>query len=64
VKAIAKRKWLDVGYKLQIEPEKAILYFAQDGSKLTLILEQLKGTFADREKEEKKKQRESLINNL
>jgi hypothetical protein len=37
-KAVKKRKWLDVGYKLQIEPRVATLSHSRDGSKLTFYL--------------------------
>ena len=38
VKAVKKRKWLDIGYKLQIEPRIATLSHTRDGSKLTFFL--------------------------
>ena len=39
IKAIQKRKNLDIGYKLQMEGKRAILYYIRDSSKLTFILE-------------------------
>ena len=39
IKAVIKRKLLDIGFKLSIEPMKAILYPVRDGSKITFILE-------------------------
>lgn len=41
IKAIIKRKWLDLGFKIQLEDskKKAILYHVREGSKLTFILE-------------------------
>jgi len=38
VKAVKKRKWLDVGYKLEIEPRIATLSHSRSGSKLTFFL--------------------------
>lgn len=38
IKAVKKRKWLDMSYKLQIEPNIAFLGHARDGNKLTFIL--------------------------
>ena len=38
LKAVKKRKWLDIGYKIQIEPKTAILTHISSGSKLTFIL--------------------------
>jgi hypothetical protein len=38
IKAVKKRKWLDVGYKLEIEPRIATLSHARNGSKLTFFL--------------------------
>jgi hypothetical protein len=38
IKAVTKRKWLDIAYKLQIDPKTAILTHVRDGSKLTFIL--------------------------
>jgi hypothetical protein len=37
-KAITKRKNLDIGYMLEIEPRKAMLSKSRDGSKLTIYL--------------------------
>jgi hypothetical protein len=39
VKAVVKRKWLDIGFKLQIEPRTAILYHSREHSVLTFHLE-------------------------
>lgn len=41
IKAIIKRKWLDLGFKIMLSDteQKAILYNVRDGSKLTFILE-------------------------
>lgn len=39
VKAVTKRKWLDVGFKLEIEPSIAILSHARKHSVLTFFLE-------------------------
>ena len=38
LKAVKKRKWLDIGYKIQIEPKTSILTHSRDGSKLTFFL--------------------------
>ena len=38
IKAISKRKNLDVGYKIELEPKKALLSHSRDGSKLTFYL--------------------------
>lgn len=38
LKAVKKRKWLDIGYKIQIDPKVAKLTHKRDGSKLTFIL--------------------------
>lgn len=39
IKAVKKEKWLDVGYKLTIEPRKATLSHTRCGSILTFYLE-------------------------
>ena len=38
VKAVKKEKWMDVGYKLQIEPRKAVLSHGSKNSVLTFYL--------------------------
>ncbi len=38
VKAVVKEKWLDVGYKLEVEPKHAIMYHSRNGSVLTFTL--------------------------
>lgn len=38
IKAVKKEKWLDLGYKLEIEPRKATLHHVRDGSKITFLL--------------------------
>lgn len=38
VKAVTKRKWLDLGYKIQIEPKTAIMTHKSSGSILTFFL--------------------------
>ena len=38
IKAVKKEKWLDLGYKLEIEPRKATLHHVRDNSKLTFLL--------------------------
>jgi len=38
IKAVKKRKWLDVGYKIIIEPRIATLSHAREDSKLTFFL--------------------------
>lgn len=38
VKAVVKEKWLDLGYKMEIEPKHAIMYHARSGSILTFYL--------------------------
>jgi hypothetical protein len=38
LKAVKKRKWLDIGYKLSIEPRTALLSHARNGSILTFFL--------------------------
>lgn len=37
-KAVRKEKWLDLGYKIQLEPRHAIMYTARSGSILTFYL--------------------------
>lgn len=37
-KAVRKEKWLDIGYKINIEPKHAIMYTARSGSILTFFL--------------------------
>lgn len=37
-KAVRKEKWLDIGYKIIIEPKHAIMYTARSGSILTFYL--------------------------
>lgn len=39
IKAVKKRKWLDIGFKLQIEPNRALLSHARQHSILTFFLE-------------------------
>ena len=38
IKAVTKRKWLDLGYKLQIEPRHSILTHTCNGSTITFFL--------------------------
>lgn len=38
IKAVIKRKWLDLGYKLEIEPRIATLTHSRKGSILTFYL--------------------------
>lgn len=38
VKAVKKRKWLDLGYKIQIEPKVALLSHTCSGNTLTFYL--------------------------
>ena len=38
VKAVVKEKWLDLGFKLEVEPKHAIMYHARSGSILTFYL--------------------------
>jgi len=38
IKAVTKRKWLDVGYKIQIDPKTSILTHSIKGSVITFFL--------------------------
>ena len=38
LKAVVKEKWLDIGFKMEIEPKYAIMYHARSGSILTFYL--------------------------
>lgn len=38
IKAVTKEKWLDLGYKIEIEPRKAILTHARKHAVLTFYL--------------------------
>ena len=38
IKAVTKRKWLDLGYKIQIEPKTSILTHTSKGSVITFFL--------------------------
>lgn len=40
VKAVVKEKWLDLGFKMEIEPRHAIMYHSRSGSILTFTLHQ------------------------
>jgi dUTPase len=40
LKAVVKEKWLDIGYKMEIEPKHAIMYHSRSGSILTFFLRQ------------------------
>ena len=37
-KAVKKEKWLDIAYKLEIEPRKAVLSHSRKGSQITFSL--------------------------
>lgn len=39
IKAVKKEKWMDIGYKLTIEPRKAKLSHTRSGSILTFYLD-------------------------
>lgn len=39
IKAVTKEKWMDTGFKLQIEPKVSILSHTRKGSILTFYLE-------------------------
>lgn len=39
VKAVTKEKWLDLPYKLKLDPHKTIMYHVSKGSILTFYLE-------------------------
>jgi hypothetical protein len=39
IKAVTKEKWMDIGYKLQIEPRRALLSHSRTHSILTFKLE-------------------------
>lgn len=38
MKAVVKEKWLDLGFKMEIEPNYAIMYHSRSGSILTFYL--------------------------
>lgn len=38
VKAVVKEKWLDLGFKMEIEPKHAIMYHSRSGGILTFTL--------------------------
>jgi hypothetical protein len=38
LKAVVKEKWLDIGYKMEIEPKHAIMYHSRSGSILTFTM--------------------------
>lgn len=38
IKAVKKEKWMDVGYKIQVEPNTALLTHSRNGSILTFYL--------------------------
>jgi hypothetical protein len=38
IKAVIKEKWMDVGYKIQIQPKKATLSYVRKASTITFFL--------------------------
>jgi hypothetical protein len=38
LKAVVKEKWLDLGYKMEIEPKHAIMHHSRSGSILTFTM--------------------------
>jgi hypothetical protein len=38
IKAVKKEKWMDIGYKISIEPRKAIISHARSGGVVTFFL--------------------------